>query len=229
MKKITIAIDGYSACGKSTTARKVAKALGYLFIDTGAMYRAVTLWFLRHELAFEAPDFDANPYLEQIKCEFRFNPESRNGDMFLNGENVEKEIRSMQVSKKVSEVATIKAVRQYMVAQQREIGKNGGIVMDGRDIGTVVFPQAELKIFMTATLEKRIERRKNDLALRGKQSTEAQIKENILHRDHIDSNRAESPLRQAKDAILLDNTDMSIEEQVNFVLKLAEQRTKSLA
>lgn len=222
MRKINIAIDGYSACGKSTTARLAARQLGYVFIDTGAMYRAVSLHFLRNGIPFENETPELLDALAGIHLEFHLD-QAGIPQMFLNGRDVEHEIRSQAVSQVVSEVSTLRSVRVAMVDQQRRMGEKKGVVMDGRDIGTVVFPDAELKIFMSASLAVRIRRRAAELAEKSIQMTDAEISENILHRDHIDSTRAESPLRKAADAIELDTTGLSIPQQVDFVVARARE------
>lgn len=224
MNKITIAIDGYSACGKSTTAKMVAKRLKYVHIDTGAMYRAVALFLLRNELPTDYISEALREKLKDIQIGFKVNAETGESRTYLDGQDVEDDIRSLEVSSVVSEVAAIREVREAMVRRQQVMGLEKGVVMDGRDIGTVVFPNAELKIFMTASLERRVERRMADLVERGIEMSEDDVRENVLHRDHIDTTRKESPLRQAEDAILLDNSNITIEEQVQFVVELAEQK-----
>lgn len=218
-KKIIIAIDGYSACGKSTTAKQVATVLGYKYIDTGAMYRAVTLYFLDHHISLTNPKEIAKA-LSDIHVTFKVN--SKNGsDTYLNGLNIEKEIRKMRVSEMVSPISAIKEVRSAMVEQQRRMGKERGVVMDGRDIGTVVFPQAELKLFMTADMMVRAFRRQQEL-LEQKQLVDLDdVIENIRERDRIDTTRAESPLRQADDARVIDTTHVTIDEQVDEVVRQA--------
>lgn len=217
---ITIAIDGYSACGKSTLAKYLAQQLGYRFIDTGAMYRAVTYYFLQHEVKLE-DDWAVQQALENIRI--RFQHEAGKNQVYLNNENISEAIRSQAVNAFVSPVATRSAVRQAMVAQQREMGKQGAIVMDGRDIGTVVFPDAELKIFVTAELEKRVERRLAEMqATTFSDISPEIIRANLLERDFIDSNREDSPLRQAKDAILLDNSQLSFDGFLAQGLALAK-------
>jgi cytidylate kinase len=218
--KIIIAIDGYSSCGKSTLAKALAAQLEYLFIDTGAMYRAVSLYFLRNNIGFdnEAQILKA---LGAIKLNFVYNATSLKSDMVLNGENVEAEIREMRVSEKVSEVAAIGAVRDFAVAQQQAMGAFKGIVMDGRDIGTVVFPSAELKIFVTADPAIRVERRFLELQNTNPSIRKEEIEANLKHRDLMDTTREHSPLKQAQDAIVLDNTNMTREEQFNLVLSWA--------
>jgi len=218
-RKIIIAIDGYSSCGKSTLAKDLAKELSYVHIDSGAMYRAVTLYFLRHDISFEDETAIANS-LEKISIDRRLS-ENAGVDTFLNDENVELEIRSAKVSASVSEVSAIKSVRVFLVDQQRKMGAERGIVMEGRDIGTVVFPDAELKIFLTADLEKRVERRFLELQLKGLEASEEAVRENLNHRDHLDTHREESPLYKADDAILLDNTILSRADQLRLVTNMA--------
>lgn len=221
MNKITIAIDGYSSCGKSTTAKALARKLGYSYIDTGAMYRAVTLYFSENNI--DADDIVAvKNALDKIEITFRVNEskDSENiSDVYLNGRNVEQEIRQMDVSNNVSKVSAIKEVRVKMVKLQQEMGKHKGVVLDGRDIGTVVFPDAELKIFMTANPFVRAKRRYDELKAKGTEVSMAEVQDNIEKRDYIDTHREESPLTQAKDAIVLDNTHLSREEQLEFVMR----------
>jgi cytidylate kinase len=222
LRKIVIAIDGYSACGKSSTAKEVASILGYRYIDSGAMYRAVTFYFMDHHVALTNPKEVARA-LEQIHISFKINP--KNGtDTFLNGLNVEKEIRKMRVSEMVSQVSTIKHVRTAMVDQQRRMGKERGIVMDGRDIGTVVFPTAELKLFMKADMQVRAFRRQKELLERGQLVDLDDVVENIRQRDEIDTTRAESPLRKADDAVEVDTTHIAFDEQVDEVIRMALAR-----
>lgn len=222
-KKIIIAIDGFSSCGKSTLAKALAKELAYVFIDTGAMYRAVALYFMRNHISFE--DINAiEKAIKEIKLHFVFNDATGKSDMYLNGENVESEIREMQVSQKVSEVAAIPAVRDFAVAQQQAMGIEKGIVMDGRDIGTVVFPNAELKIFVTADPAVRTERRFKELSITQPAITREEVAENLRHRDLIDSTREHSPLKQANDALVLDNTNLNQEEQFTIALNWAKER-----
>ena len=218
--KIIIAIDGYSSCGKSTLAKALAAQLEYVFIDTGAMYRAVALYFLRNNIDFdnEAQILKA---LAAIKLNFVYNATGLKSDMVLNGENVEAEIREMRVSEKVSEVAAIGAVRDFAVAQQQAMGEFKGIVMDGRDIGTVVFPKAELKIFVTADPAVRVERRFLELKNTNPAIRKEEIEANLKHRDLMDTTRERSPLKQAEDAVVLDNTYMTREEQFNLALSWA--------
>ena len=229
MKKITIAIDGHSSCGKSTMAKDLAKKIGYVYVDTGAMYRAVTLFALRNNLfeedgAVKVDELEKR--MDEIKISFKFNTETQRPDTYLNGELVEKEIRGMEVSNHVSPIAAIGFVREAMVAQQQRMGKKGGIVMDGRDIGTVVFPNAELKVFVTATAEVRAQRRYDELKGKGQEADYEEILKNVQERDYIDSHREVSPLRQAEDALLLDNSNMTIPEQNEWLLKQFEIRVK---
>ncbi|MFV0366653.1 MAG: (d)CMP kinase [Mangrovibacterium sp.] len=229
-KQIIIAIDGHSSCGKSTTAKRIAKQLGYIFIDSGAMYRVVTLYALRHQLIQnKVVNEDALiAALPHIHISFQFNAEAGTNETFLNGETVETEIRQLEVSQHVSLVAAIKEVREAMVAQQQKMGKAKGIVMDGRDIGTVVFPNAELKIFMTASAEVRTQRRFDELVAKGETVSYDDILQNVVERDHIDSTRAESPLVQAHDALLLDNSTMNIDEQTEWILEKVAKRTQAV-
>lgn len=223
--KINIAIDGYSGCGKSSTAKIVAKQLGYIYIDTGAMYRAVTLYFLQNNIdlnnAVQVADALANIHIEFVPQADGSTP------TFLNGKNVEDEIRSLEVSKMVSPVSTISAVRRALVAQQQRMGMEKGVVMDGRDIGTVVFPDAELKIFMTAEPSVRAARRKAELAEKGIEASVAEIEHNLLERDHIDSSRQDSPLKKADDALMLDTSYIHFNDQVQFVIEKAELLIKN--
>lgn len=219
LRKIVIAIDGYSACGKSSTAKEVSNILGYRYIDTGAMYRAVTLYFLDHHVAMTNPKEVARA-LQDIHITFKISSKNKS-ETYLNGLNVEKPIRTMRVSEMVSPVSTIKEVRLAMVEQQRRLGKERGVVMDGRDIGTVVFPQAELKVFMTADLLTRAFRRQRELLEKNQMVDLDDVVENILQRDKIDTTRKESPLRQAEDALVLDTTHVTLEEQVDEVVRLA--------
>jgi cytidylate kinase len=217
MKQLVIAIDGYSSCGKSTTAKAVANLLHYAYVDTGAMYRAVTLYLLEQQIGFD--DLARiEQALREISITFRRNPRTGRNELFLNGANREDDIRQMRISNSVSEVSVIPMVRHAMVAQQQEMGRQRGVVMDGRDIGTTVFPDAEVKIFMTAEVELRAQRRQDELAAKGEIVPLADIIENLRKRDYIDSTRAESPLRRAPDAVLLDTTHITITEQVDFVL-----------
>lgn len=222
MQKITIAVDGYSSCGKSTTAKRVANKLGYTYIDTGAMYRSVTLYFHEH-LVTLTNDKEVEKALENIHIEFRRNPNDGRNETYLNGLNVEDEIRKLYIANQVSEVSAVAAVRHAMVAQQRRMGRKKGVVMDGRDIGTVVFPDAELKIFMTADPLIRANRRQIELAERGDLVDLEDIIENIKKRDLIDTTRKESPLRKADDAIEVDTSYMTLDEQVDVVCMLADE------
>jgi CMP/dCMP kinase len=221
MRKIIVAIDGYSACGKSSTAKMVAQTLGYIYIDSGAMYRAVTLYFLEHHIPLTNPKL-VTEALKNIKIEFRRYDSGL--QTYLNGLNVENEIRKMYVSNQVSEVSTLASVRNEMVAQQRLMGKSKGVVMDGRDIGTVVFPDAELKIFMVAEMTTRAYRRQQELLLRKQMLDLDVIISNLEKRDHIDSTREESPLQQAEDAIMLDTTNLTLEEQIDIIVQMAVER-----
>jgi len=225
MKKITIAIDGHSSCGKSTMAKDLAREVGYVYVDTGAMYRCVTLYALRNGL-FTADGINEaalRSQMEQIRISFQFNAEAGRPDTYLNGELVERDIRTMEVSSHVSPIAALGFVREAMVAQQQEMGRGGGVVMDGRDIGTVVFPNAELKIFVTASAEVRAQRRYDELKSKGMEANYADILKNVQERDYIDSHREVSPLRQADDALLLDNSNMSIAEQKEWLMKRFEE------
>ena len=221
MKKIVIAIDGFSSCGKSTMAKDLAREVGYIYIDSGAMYRAVTLYSIENGI-FDGDVIDTERLKKEIKdihISFRLNEETGRPDTYLNGVNVENKIRSMEVSSKVSPISTLDFVREAMVAQQQAMGNEKGIVMDGRDIGTTVFPDAELKIFVTATPEIRAQRRYDELKAKGEEASFDEILENVKQRDYIDQNREVSPLRKAEDALLLDNTDLSIEEQKKWLFE----------
>ena len=226
MKKITIAIDGHSSCGKSTMAKDLARRIGYVYVDTGAMYRAVTLFALRNDL-FNEDDTVKTDELEkrmpEISITFKFNPETGRPDTYLNGELVEQVIRSLEVSNHVSAVSAIPFVRTEMVAQQQAMGQEGGIVMDGRDIGTTVFPNAELKVFVTATAEVRAQRRFKELQEKGMPADFDDILKNVIERDYQDSHREVSPLRQAEDALLLDNSDLTIPEQNEWLYEQYER------
>jgi len=223
MKKIVIAVDGFSSCGKSTLAKALAKNLNYVFVDSGAMYRAITLYFLRERVDWENRDA-VNAALQNITLDFEYNAEKGKSDMLLNEENVEVEIREMLVSEKVSDVSAVKEVREFAVAQQQKMGEKKGIVMDGRDIGTTVFPDAELKIFVTAAPEVRVERRFKQLYEINPSINIEDVKKNLEMRDYIDSHREVSPLRKADDAIVLDNSDLTREEQLAKALKLVKER-----
>ena len=226
MQKIIVAIDGHSSCGKSTTAKLVAKQLNYPYIDTGAMYRAVTLYFIQNHVSLTNPR-EVEEALNRVQITFRRHPEHGGNETYMNGLNVEDEIRKMYVSERVSEVSAISSVRHALVAQQQRMGKAKGIVMDGRDIGTVVFPRAELKIFMTADPMVRAQRRQLELIAKGDMIGISEILENLKMRDHIDATRAESPLRQAEDAVFIDNSIMTLDEQVDMVVKLAGEKIAS--
>lgn len=223
IQKIIIAIDGYSSCGKSTTAKMVAARLGYGYIDTGAMYRSVTLYFIENNISLTNPK-EVSRALGEIQISFHHNPKNNLNETFLNGVNVEKEIRKMYVSDLVSEVSAIPEVRHAMVSQQQKMGRKKGIVMDGRDIGTRVFPDAELKLFMTADLTLRAIRRQQELLEKNQLVNLDEIRSNLEHRDKIDSGRQESPLRKAEDAIEIDTSFITIEEQVEMVLEIATSR-----
>lgn len=219
--QINIAIDGYSSCGKSTLTKQLAKHLNYKYVDTGAMYRAVTLYLLQQNISVNSKH-DIESALKSINIEFKLvNGQSH---IFLNNKDVEKEIRGMDVSGNVSEVASVSSVRKFLVEQQQQIAQEKGVIMDGRDIGTVVLPNAELKIFMTADKDVRTDRRYNELLAKGIAISKEEVRKNLEHRDYIDSHRADSPLAKAEDAILLDNTHLSHEDQFNFVLNLVEKR-----
>lgn len=224
MKKITIAIDGFSSTGKSTLAKQLAKHLGYVYVDTGAMYRAVTYFAMQHGY-INSESFDIESLinsLPSIKLEFQFNPKLGFAEMYLNGTNVETEIRTIEVSNFVSKIAEVSAVRAKLVEQQQQMGKGKGIVMDGRDIGTVVFPDAELKIFMTASASTRAQRRYDELKQKGQNVSYEDVLKNVEERDHIDTHRADSPLRKADGAVQIDNSDLSREEQFDAVLDLVK-------
>lgn len=220
MKKITIAIDGYSSCGKSTMAKDLAKEIGYIYVDTGAMYRSVTLYALRNNL-FNADgsirEQELQEQMKNINISFQFNKETGRPDTYLNGEKVENDIRTMEVSSHVSPIATLPFVRKALVEQQQRMGAEKGIVMDGRDIGTVVFPDAELKIFVTASAEVRAQRRYDELKAKGMEADFADILKNVQERDYIDSHRETSPLRKADDALELDNSQLTIAEQKQWL------------
>lgn len=225
MKKITIAIDGFSSCGKSTMAKDLAREIGYIYIDSGAMYRAVTLYSMENGI-FEGDRIDAEKLKKQIgdiHISFRLNQETGRPDTYLNGVNVENKIRTMEVSSRVSPIAALDFVRTAMVAQQQEMGNAKGIVMDGRDIGTTVFPNAELKIFVTADPEIRAQRRYDELKAKGEEASFDEILENVKQRDHIDQNRAVSPLRKADDALLLDNSHLTKQQQKEWLARQFQQ------
>jgi cytidylate kinase len=226
-RKITIAIDGYSSCGKSTIARALAARLHYNYVDTGAMYRAVTLYALRNGL-INGKQLDEEGLideLDQVHIQFLFNPDTQASEILLNNENVEQYIRQMDVNDWVSQVSAVGEVRRKMVKIQQELGKGKGIAMDGRDIGTTVFPDAELKIFMTAETNIRTQRRLDEMESKGITANFEQVRDNLLQRDLEDMSRAESPLRKADDAIILDNSNLTREQQLDFVLKLVDQLT----
>lgn len=220
MKKITIAIDGFSSTGKSTMAKELAKALNYSYVDTGAMYRAVALYAMQNNYSKD----ELITHLDDIKIHFEFLESTQANTTFLNGKNVENEIRGLEVSNKVSQVATISEIRKELVRQQKEMGKNKGVVMDGRDIGTVVFPNAELKIFMTADPKIRAKRRHDELVTKGDNTSFEAVYENLEKRDTEDRNRLDSPLLEAEDALTLDNTSISREEQFYMALNWAKER-----
>ena len=228
MKKITIAIDGHSSCGKSTMAKDLAHRVGYIYVDTGAMYRSVTLYALRNGLFNDDGSIKTNELQQQmphIHIAFQLNPETGRPDTYLNGECVEQTIRSLEVSNHVSPIAALPFVRKAMVAQQQQMGQGGGVVMDGRDIGTVVFPHAELKVFVTASAEVRAQRRYDELLQKGMPADYDDILRNVQERDYIDSHREVSPLRQADDALLLDNSHMTITEQNEWLMQRFQERT----
>ena len=229
-KKITIAIDGYSSCGKSTLAKALAKELEYIFIDSGAMYRGVTVYCLRNNLL---PDgipavAEIETILEKIDLNFKFNPETKQADLYLNGENIEKLIRLPEVASNVSKIAALKNVRHKLVLEQRKMGNNGGIVMDGRDIGSVVFPAAELKLFITALPEIRAQRRYKELIEKQVETSYDEVLENLRERDYLDSTRTESPLIQTPDAIVIDTSDLTTEEQLNIALNYTLEKVQKL-
>jgi len=223
MKKIIVTIDGWSSTGKSTLAKQLARELKYKYIDSGAMYRAITLYFLRNHVDWTHPEA-VQDALRNIVLEFVSNHKSGQTEMWLNGENVEYVIRDLVIAEKVSEVAAIKAVREYAVAQQQEMGKNKGIVMDGRDIGTTVFPHAELKIFMTADEKVRVQRRFKELFEKNPNITLEEVKHNLEMRDYIDSHREVSPLRKADDAVMLDNSHLTMKQQLETALKWTHEK-----
>lgn len=223
MQPIIITIDGYSSCGKSTLARQLAKNLGYKFIDSGAMYRAITLYFLRNQVNLNI-NKQVTQALDEIDLDFRHNPHTGENDIYLNEENVSILIREMLVSEFVSEVAAVKAVRQFAVAQQKKMGESKGLVMDGRDIGTTVFPDAELKIFMTADPAIRVERRYKEIYAKNPNITLDEVKHNLEMRDYIDTNREVSPLRKADDAIVLDNSTLTPEQQLKQAMNWVKER-----
>ncbi|WP_299242056.1 (d)CMP kinase [uncultured Aquimarina sp.] len=223
--KIIIAIDGHSSTGKSTVARQLAKELGYIYVDTGAMYRAVTLYAMRHNFINESEidKIALEKSLPLINIRFEVSSKTGLAEVMLNDENVEKEIRTLEVSRQVSPIAAISIVRKKLVEQQQLMGKDRGIVMDGRDIGTVVFPNAELKLFMTATAKDRAERRYNELLERGENVTYEDVLKNVVNRDHIDSTRKDSPLHKAEDAVVIDNSNLTLVEQFDQILTIANE------
>jgi CMP/dCMP kinase len=223
MKNIIITIDGWSSCGKSTLAKQLAKVLGYIYIDSGAMYRAITLYFLRNHINWLDTE-QVNNALADIIIAFKFNDKTQQSEIYLNEENVEYVIRDLVIAEKVSDVASIKEVRTFAVAQQQKMGEHKGIVMDGRDIGTTVFPDAELKFFMTADIAVRVERRYMEMFEKNPNISIDDVKANLEMRDYIDSNREISPLRKADDAIELDNTNLSIEKQLQIALQIAKEK-----
>ena len=228
MKKIAIAIDGHSSCGKSTMAKDLAREVGYVYVDTGAMYRSVTLYALRKGLFNTDGSVNTAALVAEmpnIRISFKFNPETGRPDTYLNDECVEKEIRSLEVSNHVSPIAAVGFVRTAMVAQQQQMGKDKGVVMDGRDIGTTVFPDAELKIFVTASAQVRAQRRYDELKAKGMPADFDDILKNVEERDYIDSHREVSPLRKADDAIELDNSNMTIPEQKEWLMERFRERT----
>lgn len=229
MRKITIAIDGFSSCGKSTMAKDLARETGYIYIDSGAMYRAVTLYCMENGLCKEEgiDEEGLKSRMKEICITFRLNPETGRPDTYLNGENVEQKIRTMEVSAHVSPVAALGFVREALVAQQQALGKEKGIVMDGRDIGTTVFPDAELKIFVTASPEIRAQRRYDELNAKGQHADYEEILANVKQRDYIDQHRDISPLRRADDAILLDNSHLSIEQQKEWLYEQFQKATNA--
>lgn len=227
MRQITIAIDGYSSCGKSTMAKDLAREIGYIYVDTGAMYRSVTFFAMRNNLFNEDGSIKTDELksrMNEINISFKLNSETGRPDTYLNGELVEKEIRSMDVSARVSKIAALPFVREALVAQQQAMGKEKGIIMDGRDIGTVVFPDAELKIFVTASAEVRAQRRYDELKAKGMPADFDDILKNVKERDYIDSHRETSPLRKADDALELDNSNMTIEEQKAWLMARYQEK-----
>jgi CMP/dCMP kinase len=226
MKKIIVTIDGWSSTGKSTLAKQLAKALKYIYVDSGAMYRAITLYFLRNHVDWTDKK-QVKTALKQINIEFQKSPNAETSEMYLNGENVEYVIRDLVVAEKVSEIAAIKEVREFAVAQQQKMGAKKGIIMDGRDIGTVVFPHAELKIFMTADSSVRVERRFKEMFEKNPNITIEEVKSNLEMRDYIDSHREVSPLRMAKDSICLDNTNLTQKEQFQKAMEWIQKKISS--
>lgn len=227
-EKLTIAIDGWSSCGKSTLAKALAKKLNYIYVDSGAMYRGITLYALRHGLV-DSSHTDKEAIVSKLsEITLRFQQNGKHiPDLTLNGENVESEIRGMEVSQHVSKVAAIKEVRSFLVDQQRAMGEDGGVVMDGRDIGSVVFPNAELKLFVTADVDVRAKRRYDELKAKGDEVSLEEVKENLKYRDHLDTTRDESPLVQTEDAVVIDNSDLTPDEQLEVAYKLVKKRLAS--
>jgi len=231
VKKVTIAIDGYSSCGKSTLAKEIAQKLNYRYVDSGAMYRAVTFYMIKNGILKDGA------YIKQavinelptIEIDFKFNKEKGISETLLNGKNVEKDIRTIEISKQVSPISAIEDVRTKLVSLQQKMGNKGAVVMDGRDIGTVVFPQADVKLFMTASMDIRAERRYKELLSKGQNVNFDEVKENLNRRDYIDMNRDISPLRQAKDAIVIDNSELTREAQLEFALDIINQKINQLA
>ncbi|MBR0309815.1 MAG: (d)CMP kinase [Paludibacteraceae bacterium] len=228
MKQIIVAIDGYSSCGKSTIAKQLAQYAGYRYIDTGAMYRAAALFAIRNKISdFSSQQSDIIALLPQVHIDFAIQPDGTQ-HVTLNGEDVEKQIRTLEVGNGASQIAVIPEVRRYLVAQQQQMGKNGGIVMDGRDIGTVVFPEAELKLFLTASPEVRAERRYKELIEKGEQPVMADVLADVNDRDYRDTHRAESPLKQAADAVVVDNSIMTREEQMEAIIGIFDNKIRPL-
>lgn len=226
VKKVTIAIDGYSSCGKSTLAKEIAKELNYIYVDSGAMYRAVTLYLVQKGI-LKDKSYLKNVVLSalpNISIGFEYNSDKEHSETLLNGVNVEKDIRTIEISQQVSQISAIPEVRQKLVDIQQELGKSGGVVMDGRDIGTVVFPKAEVKLFMTADPDVRAERRYAELKAKGDSVSLDEVKENLLQRDHLDTTRAVSPLIQADDAVIIDNSHLNREEQLNQALEIIQEK-----
>jgi len=225
-KKAIIAIDGHSSCGKSTVAKDLAKVLAYVYIDTGAMYRTVTLFAMRHNLIIDGKidEKTLQDRLSEVNITFKYQPEEKKNETFLNGESVEEQIRGLKVSNNVSAISAIAFVRRRLVELQQEMGTQGGIVMDGRDIGTVVFPEADLKLFMTASPEIRAQRRFDELTAKGDQVDYEDILENVKQRDHLDSTRKESPLMQADDALVLDNSHLNKQQQLDWIIDVMKKR-----
>lgn len=231
MEKINIAIDGYSSCGKSTLAKQLAKELEYIYVDSGAMYRAITLYCMNKGIIKDGAlrTSDIVKVLDDIRIDFTHNPDKGISETLLNGENVEKEIRTMEVSRNVSPISTVKEVREKLVERQKEMGEDKGVVMDGRDIGTEVFPNAQLKIFMTADVDVRAKRRYEELKAKGHDVSMKDVRENLAQRDHSDTTREESPLRKADDAVVLDNTFLNEEEQLAQALEWAKERINAVS